>query len=217
MNELKLYHYWRSSSSWRVRLALAHKKLSAEFIHVSLLNGEAESPSHRARNPLGYVPVLEVTHENKTHLLFESLSILEWLEETYPTPSHLPKDSFTRARARSLSEIINSEIQPLHNLSVLNEVSGEAEAKKHWAQHWIAQGLNAYELSLKNFSGLYSIGDELTNADFCLVPQCYAAERFEVDLKQYPKLYQIYLNLQKTGVYALTHPDRFKPADFSGP
>src|SRR5688500_17347222 len=114
--KLKLYHYWRSSSSWRIRWALAHKAVACEYIPVSLLDGESESEEHLSRNPLGFVPVLEIVRSGATPFyLSESMAILEWIEEMHPNPTLLPGDAYQRARIRQLAEIIASDTQPLQN------------------------------------------------------------------------------------------------------
>src|SRR5665213_1802972 len=174
MQKLKLYHYWRSSSSWRVRWGLALKDVKCEFEAIDLLSGQSESPEHLSRNPLGFVPVLEITESSgKKFFLSESLPILEWLNETYPEPSLFPKDPIARARARQLAEVINAGTQPLQNLNVQELHSADKEAKKHWSQHWIRNGLHAYETLVRETAGKFSVGNELSVADLCLIPQCY--------------------------------------------
>ena len=135
--KLRLFHYWRSSSSWRVRWALAIKKLECEFIPINLLTDESDQPEHLARNPLGYVPVLEINSAEKpSWFLSESTSILEFLEESFPHPTLFPGDPLNRARIRQLAQIVNSDIQPLHNPNVVEKVTSYAEQKKQWNQFW---------------------------------------------------------------------------------
>jgi maleylacetoacetate isomerase len=111
---LKLYHYWRSSSSWRVRWALEFKEIECEMISVDLLNKESEREPHLSRSPLGFVPVLEV----HGHYLTESVAIIEWLEERFPEKKLFPHDDILRAQTRALVELVNAGIQPLQNLIV---------------------------------------------------------------------------------------------------
>jgi maleylacetoacetate isomerase len=210
--KLKLYHYWRSSSSWRVRWALAHKGIEVEYIAVSLLNGESESPEHLARNPLGYVPVLEVLETGKKPArLFESIAILEWLEETYTERPLLPKDTWSRALVRQLVEIINAETQPLQNLPPQELHSQDPAEKKRWAQHWIRLGLQTYETIVRETAGVFSVGNSLTFADLCLVPQVYNAKRYDIDLSAYPTLLRICTEAEKTLSWKQSEPEKFKP------
>lgn len=207
--KLKLYHYWRSSSSWRVRWTLALKNIPHELIPVSLLNGESESAEHLKRNPLGYVPVLDIDG----NYLFESLAIIRYLEENWPTPSVLgaATDALTRARIWQLAEIINASTQPLQNLTPQEMYSDDPEKRKTWAKHWNKIGLNAYEKICVETAGKYSIGDTLTLADLCLIPQCYNAKRFDVDLTEFPTISRIYANAQKEPSYIMSEPSRFEP------
>jgi maleylacetoacetate isomerase len=210
--KLTLFHYWRSSSSWRVRWALAHKRIPAEYIAVSLLSGESESPEHLARNPLGYVPVLEVTDSaGQTRRLIESIAILEWLEETFPKNPILPKDPWKRAQVRQLVEIINADTQPLQNLAPQELHSSDPAEKKRWAQHWIKNGLHAYETVARETARIYSVGDELSVADFCLIPQVYNARRYDIDLTPYPTVLRICESAEKTESWKAAEPERFKP------
>ena len=212
MQHLRLYHYWRSSSSWRVRWALAHKGLPYEFIPVSLLNGESESPEHMARNPLGFVPVLEVTDDHgNTRRLIESIAILEGLEETHPEPRLYPGDAWDRATIRSLVEIINADTQPLQNLPVQDLHSQDPEAKKTWARHWIIQGLTAFEKIASQTARAFSVGDALSAADLCLIPQVYNAKRYQVDLTPFPVISRICANAEQTSGWKLSEPECHNP------
>jgi maleylpyruvate isomerase len=209
---LRLYHYWRSTSSWRVRWALAIKGIACDYVAVSLLDGESESDAHRARNPLGYVPVLEIARPGgEPRHLFESLAIIEWLDETHPAPPLLPRDAWLRARARMLAEIINADTHPLQNLSAQIQHTDDADRRRAWAQHWIRQGLAAYEAAVQETAGRFSIGDELSLADLCLVPQMYNADRFSVALDPWPTLRRIRESAMGTPHYAQAEPSRFGP------
>lgn len=212
---LKLYHYWRSSSSWRVRWALAHKKIPCEFTPINLLTDESDSEAHLQRNPLGYVPVLEIRTEAKPVFLAESVAILEWLEEVHPENPLLPPPrvahALDRARIRQLAEVINSGTQPLQNLNALHLHSSEPSEQKLWAQHWIRKGLNAYETLAQETAGKFSFGDALTLADLFLVPQCYNAGRQDVSLDEFPLLKKIFESASQTPSYQESHPDRFNP------
>lgn len=209
---LKLYHYWRSSSSWRVRWALAHKGIEPEYVAINLLGDDAESPEHKARSPLGVVPVLEIPNPSgePTHLT-ESLAIIEWLEEMQPRPALLPRDPMLRARVRQLAEIINSGIQPLQNLGPQYMVSDDPEKRKAWCRHWITQGLDAYESVVRKTAGRFSVGDNVTVADLCLVPQCYSARRYDIDLGRWPTLARIEAEGLKVDACRQTAPEQFQP------
>jgi len=212
--DFKLYHYWRSSSSWRIRWALAIKNLRAEYHHVGLLDGESEAPAHRERNPLGLVPVLEI---RKTRQFFiESTAIIEYLDELYPEPSLIGDSAEARLQIRALAQIINADIQPIQGLAVLDHLSADPGIRKKWAQHWIHEGFNAYEKLIEKNASLFSFGDRITLADLCLIPQCYNAERFGVNLAAYPQILRIYRQSLETESCQASHPERFKPADFVG-
>ena len=183
---LRLHHNAHSSASYRVRIALALKGLAWESVPVDLTRdgGEQYSPAFRALNPQSRVPTLEADGL----VITQSIAILEWLDETFPAMPLLPKDAAGRARVRSLCQLIAADIQPLQNLSVANHVS---QALGHgddgalaWRVHWISRGLSALEarLSTEPATGRSCQGEAPTLADCCLVPQCYAARRFGVDV-----------------------------------
>lgn len=211
--KFKLYHYWRSTSSWRVRWALGIKRLECEFVAINLLKNESESPEHLARNPMGYIPVLEVNDpsRNQPNYLSESMAIIHWLDEKYPTPSLLPGDLYQRAHIRQLAELINAGTQPLQNLGVADLHSPDPEKQKEWNAHWIRKGLSAYETLVQAKAGRYSVGDVITLADLYLAPQCYNAGRFNVSLSEFPTVQRIYEALQQTPYYTEAAPERFEP------
>lgn len=209
---MTLYHYWRSSASWRVRWGLELKKVPHEKVAVNLLAQEEKNPDYTAKNPSGYLPCLVVDGKPP---LAESLSILEWLEENYPHPSFFSGDSYRRALIRQLAETVNSGTQPLQNLDVIKMISDDKEKQAEWVRHWIRRGLTVYETILSR-SGIvdakFSVSDQPTLADICLIPQCQAAERFQVDLAAYPRVQDIYRHALTTPECAATHPDKFKLA-----
>jgi maleylacetoacetate isomerase len=218
MERFRLYHYWRSTSSWRVRWGLFLKGVTPEYSHVSLLDGESEAPTHRSRNPFGYVPVLERmdAKDAKSKFLVESIAILEYLEETIPANPLLPNDPLERAYVRALVEAVNAGTQPLQNLSTqlyaFPEGTSDADAKrKEWAAHFIRNGMSAFEALVKPRAGKFSLGDSITLADLCLLPQCYAAERNGVAVSDYPTIARIAENARATEGYRASEPDRFKP------
>lgn len=210
-----LYHYWRSSSSWRVRFAFTLKQIPCEYIPIDLLKKEQQTPEHLKRNPSGAVPVLEIT-DNKNNVvgrIAESTAIIEWAEENFPKPPLLPGDSLQRARIRQLAQIINSGIQPVQNLKVQQYYSQDKEKQKEWSGHWIKKGLQAYEAAVQETAGKFSVGNEITMADLFLVPQCYNAERYEVSLQEFPTIAKINANALATEACQKAHPDRFKPSN----
>jgi maleylpyruvate isomerase len=210
--KLTLYHYWRSSSSWRVRWAFAIKGLEARLVPVNLLSEETETPEHRARHPLGFVPALEIEESSgRKRTLCESLAIIEWCEELVPEPRLLPGDALDRARIRMLAEMINSDTHPIQNLSVQAYFSDDPAERKRWASHWITLGLTGYEQAVRETAGRFSFGDSLTLADLCLIPQCYNALRFEVPLGSFPTVERIWKNAHSAPGFEASRPEKFQP------
>lgn len=216
---MKLYHYWRSTSSWRVRWALEYKTIPAELVHISLLNGESETPAHLARHPAGFVPVLEL--DDGTTLI-ESLAIINYLENTFKDrPSLYPSNPLDRARALALAEVINAGIHPLQNPPVtgmLASVFGATpEQQTAWNQHWIRSGLAIYESllpdSILTSTSPTSLETGLSVADLCLMPQLYNAHRYNLSLDAFPKIQAIEKHLKTLESYQKSHPDRTKPVD----
>ncbi len=206
---VRLFNYWRSSSSYRVRLALAHKGLGYEYVAVNLLEGEQHQSAHRARNPSGMVPVLEVEEGGRTHLLTQSVAILEYLEERYPQRPLLPPEPLARAAVRALVEACNSGLQPLHNTSVLAHVKTALHAdQRAWAAHFVGVGLTALEASARATAGRHLFGDQVTLADCFLVPQLYAARRFATfDAQAFPTLARVEAAALALPAFAQAHPD----------
>ena len=204
--ELKLFDYPRSSAAYRVRIALEIKGLSYEKTKINLLEAEHRESGYLELNPQGRVPSLQVG----SSLLAQSLAIIEYLEEIYPEPALLPSASLQRAHVRSIAQTIACDIHPLNNLQVLQYLKGSLgvseEAKLRWYHHWIIEGFTALEKIVEGTN--YCFGENPTLADVCLVPQCYNARRFEVDLTPFPKLCRIEENLVKLSAFANAHPDR---------
>lgn len=181
-----LYSYWRSSASYRVRIALNLKGLSYETVPVNLLKGSQQSVVYKGLNPQGLVPFFMNDHVG----LAQSLAIIEYLDETHPNPPLLPPDAAGRARVRSVAQIIACDIHPLNNLRVLNYLKNaygqDEEGVAAWYRHWIAEGFKPLEAMASN--GPYFFGEQVTLADICLVPQMMNARRFNLDLTPFPKL-----------------------------
>lgn len=208
---MKLYSYWRSSSSWRVRTALAFKDIDYEYVAIHLLEdgGIQHSEAHRSRNPMEQVPVLEVDIDGTTRHLSQSMAILEFLEELEPRPALLPEDTFLRARSRQLAEIVNSGIQPLQNLLLLQRLKESFDVHpRTWCAPFIDEGLRAYEALAEQTAGRFSVGDEPTIADLCLIPQLYNARRFEVDMSDMELLLSIEENCLELDAFQKAHPDQ---------
>lgn len=208
-----LHGYFRSSATWRVRVGFAAKGLSYTHAGVHLLKGEHRSAEHLARNPLGTIPLLEVQRKDGTVFrLGESLAILQYLEEQHPTPTLFPGDVESRAHVRWMAELINADIHPLQNMGTLQQLEKtfnvDDAGRKAWAQHFIARGFTALEALLKQVSGSHCVGNTLSLADVCLVPQVYNARRFGVDLAPFPTLVRVADALAATPLFQQTHPDR---------
>jgi maleylacetoacetate isomerase len=185
-----LYQFWRSSASWRVRWALAHKGIPFTVVPVDLGRGEQLGAEHRARNPIGHVPALFI--DGRT--LAESVAIIEYLEETRPSPPLYPKDHGARARVRQLVEIVNSGIQPLQNPAVTARHAPDEAEQAAFRKHFNERGLTALEAVLGTVAaeipgeGGFAVGGDLTAADLFIVPQINAARRFGVDVSRFPRL-----------------------------
>jgi maleylacetoacetate isomerase len=196
MTELTLYSYFRSSCSYRVRIALALKDLSFETRYVHLLKhgGEQHTADYQQHNPQAMVPTLV----DAPHVMTQSIAIIEYLEERYPEPSLLPGDVGGRVYLRALAQLLVCDIQPLNNLRVIKMLkqgfSAEEDQVKSWYQHWVTEGFVAFEslLGQHHFAGTCCYGNSPSLADICLIPQVYNALRFDCDLSAMPQLYAIY-------------------------
>jgi maleylpyruvate isomerase len=208
--ERVLYTYFRSSASYRVRIALNLKGLRAQHVpvHLNRNGGEQFAAPFRALNPQALVPVLS---EGDLHLT-QSLAILEYLEERHPSPPLLPAAIVDRARVRQMALNIACDIHPLNNLRVLKFLTGTLglsdDAKQRWVQHWITLGLDALEVQIARDreGGRFCFGDSPTIADCCLVPQLFNAQRFGVDLSRYPTLSAIERSCQQMPAFRAAHP-----------
>lgn len=209
MSDTILYDYWRSSASYRVRIALNCLDIRYDRVPVNLLANEQSGPEHIQRNPQGLVPALSIDGL----MLTQSIAIVEYLNESRGG-GFLPNDYEGRARVRAMSFAIAMDIHPIANLSVLNhvaEISYEPDAKKIWVNHFVSKGLRAFEAMLKTSAGRFSFGDTLSMADICLIPQIYNAERWSVDLAPFPKCMSIAQHCSQLPTFAAAHPDAVKP------
>lgn len=202
---MKLYGYWRSSSTWRVRIGLHLKGAAFEVVPVNLLAGAQRDPAHLARNPRGQVPVLELDDGT---LLYESLAILAWADAVWPNPALIPAAPLARARAWQAAEIVNSGIQPLQNLRVLQQIDALGGDRVAWAREVIDAGLVGLEALAAETAGAFLVGESPTIADIVLVPQLYNARRFGVDLAPYPTLLAVEAACERLPAFQAAHPDR---------
>jgi maleylpyruvate isomerase len=204
---MKLYSYWRSSASWRVRIALAYKNIPYEYIPVHLVKdgGQQHSADYRTLNPMEQVPTLILDHGLR---LSQSMAILEYLEETVPQPALLPSDPYARGVARQLAELVNSGIQPFQNHATTGELTNLGVEPKGFVRTFIARGLAALAASAQSSAGQFLVGDAPTFADVCLVPQLNAARRHEVDLGEWPLLVRVEEACNQLPSFQAAHADR---------
>ena len=204
---IRLFDYFRSSASYRVRIGLKLKRVEYERVEISLLDGKQREPDNLARNPQGFVPTLTIDG----HQLTQSLAILDYLDARFPEPAFVSKDPARRAKTLAQALLIACDIHPLNNLCVLgylkNQLGAEQEARDDWYRHWIREGFTALE-KMAEGSGSYLGGDAPDLADICLVPQMFNARRFKLDLGAFPTLVRIDAALQDLEPFAAAHPDR---------
>ncbi|WP_219115858.1 maleylacetoacetate isomerase [Janthinobacterium sp. UMAB-56] len=208
---MKLHGYYRSSASYRVRIALNLKNLHVDtvYVHLSRRGGEQFTPAFSGLNPQQLLPVLE----DGGAVLTQSLAIIEYLDETQTGQKLLPADALGRARVRQLAMVCACDIHPLNNLRVLNYLTGplvlSQEQKNAWYQHWTHLGLAALEAELAKspLTGQFCHGDTPTLADCCLVPQIYNARRFHCDLAPYPTILRVIAHCEALPAFQQAHPD----------
>jgi maleylacetoacetate isomerase len=207
LEAMKLYNYFRSSASFRVRIAMQLKGLPYEYISVHLAKGDHKKPEYAQIAADGLVPLLDTGKEK----LSQSMAIMEYLDELHPTPALLPADALGRARVRALAQSIACEIHPLNNLRVLKylvkDMGQSDEAKNTWYVHWCRQGLEAFERQLSQHpQGTYCYGDTPTLADCCLVPQVFNAQRFNTPLEGLPRTMAAFDNCMKLPAFQQAEP-----------
>ncbi|MES2940378.1 MAG: maleylacetoacetate isomerase [Pseudomonadota bacterium] len=186
---MKLFNYFRSSASFRVRIALELKGLSYEYVPVHLAKGEHKQEKYGAVSGSMLVPTLELDGGER---LGQSMAIIEYLEDMHPRPALLPADPMRRAQVRALAQLISCDIHPLNNLRVLkylvHDLKQDEQAKGDWYRHWVRDGLEKYESELARLpASIYSFGDTPTLADCCLVPQIFNGRRFDCDFSGLPR------------------------------
>lgn len=207
-HEFSLYTYYRSSTSYRVRIALNIKGLKFNSIPVHLLEdgGHQHKPEYRVINPAGEVPSL--IHNGNP--ISQSFAIIEYLDELFPEPPLFPKSPYERARVRQVCEHINCGIHPIANLKVqqylTKEFSASEDKKNEWVKHWIRDGMDALEKLLSKTAGAFSFGDSLTAADIFVIPQVFSSKRFGVTLENYPTIERVNAHSMKLDAFNKAHP-----------
>lgn len=209
--KIVLHDYWRSSASYRVRIALNLKRVEYETVSVNLLEGAQALAENRAVNPQGLVPTLLVDGEP----LVQSLAIIDWLDATFPDPPLMSSDSFARSAQLARALVIAADIHPLDNLRVLKRLEAQfgadQTARDDWYRHWIVEGLVALEAMPGSGAGPFLGGDRPDISDLCLIPQLYNARRFDVPLAEYPKLIAADAAASTSPAFRAAHPDRVRP------
>jgi len=207
---MKLYNYFRSSASYRVRIAANLKGIAYEYVSINLARGGSRAPEYEALNPLGRVPTLE----DDGRVFGQSLAICEYLEETHPLPPLLPRDFAGRARVRAIALAVACEIHPLHGgraQSYLGRVFNATEEQRaEWSRYWMVEGFRAIELMLAGSpeTGRFCHGDTPTLADVFIVPQVYNAERSGVDMTPFPTIRRICEECNRIGAFDQARPER---------
>ncbi|WOF41642.1 maleylacetoacetate isomerase [Sphingopyxis indica] len=208
MATLVLHDYFRSSASFRVRIALNLKELDYDRVEVSLIAGEQKSDAYLAQNAQGFVPMLVADGEP----IIQSLAIIDWLDRAFPEPRLIPDEAMPRAVALAQAHVVVCDIHPLNNLRVLKYLTRDLglneQTKDHWYRHWVAEGFDALEAMAGE--GRYLGGDVPGIADCCLVPQMYNARRFDLPLDAYPRLVAIDAACMELEAFQRAHPDAVK-------
>ncbi len=205
---MKLYNYFRSSASFRVRIALELKGLRYDYLPVHLVKGEHKQAAYASVSPTTFVPTLETDAGER---LSQSMAIMEYLEETHPEPKLLPSDALGRARVRALAQLVACDIHPLNNLRVLKylvrELKVEEEAKNTWYRHWVREGLEAFERELGQLPpSMYCHGDTPTLADCCLVPQIFNGRRVNTSFDGLPRTMAAFDACMKLAAFQRAQP-----------
>ena len=192
---MELYTFFRSSTSFRLRIALAYKGIAYEPRFVSLPKGEHRSPEYLSKNPQGLVPALV---DEAGRVFSQSMAMIEYLEDIHPEPALMPKGAEEKWYVRAVSQIITCEMHPLNNVRVLKYLKtyglDDAKVNGDWYPHWVAEGFKSLEsfLASEKRSGRFCLGSQFTMADVCLIPQVFNAQRFDCDLKPYPLVMKVF-------------------------
>ncbi|MGO4439278.1 maleylacetoacetate isomerase [Rhizobium sp. RAF56] len=210
MTEVVLYDYWRSSASYRVRIALNMLGTDYRTVMIDLLEGAHGKPEYLALNPQGLVPALVIDGRTLT----QSLAIIEYLAEARPECGLLPLDIADRQRVRAFAYAVAMDIHPICNMHVvahLMTVTDQPDAREEWMKHFITDGLRKLEAMIGEVDGEFSFGDTPTMADLCLVPQVYNARRWGVDMTDFKRIVDIDGKCAKLPAFQAAHPDRVRP------
>jgi maleylpyruvate isomerase len=206
--KLVFHGYWRSGTSYRTRIALNLKGLDYGTRPINLIEGAQRSDAFLALNPQGLVPALEADGL----VLTQSPAILEWLEETFPSPPLLPGGAAERAQVRAMAALIGCDIHPLNNLRVLKALKGELSASQAqvdaWAERWISSGFEALESMIERHGDGFAFGDQPGLVECYLIPQVYSAQRFKVDLSPFRRIMAVNERALAHPAIAAAHPDR---------
>jgi len=204
---MELYNYFRSSASWRVRIALALKGLSYDYRPVHLVKKEQHAPAYLEASTNGLVPLLKLDDGTRLH---QSLAIIEYLDETVPEPPLLPRDALGRARVRALAQDVACEIHPLNNMRVLQYLNGPLgateEARGAWIHHWIESGLEVVDRQLAAQPSTFCHGETPGLADCALVPQIFNAHRFNCKLDHVPHVMRVHAACMMHEAFSTTQP-----------
>jgi len=210
---LMLHGYWRSTASYRVRIALNLKGVVYEQAAHDLRTGAQRDPAYLSLAPQGLVPALETPEGPLT----QSLAILDWIEDRWPEPALLPKDAYDRAVVRAMAGLIAADIHPLNNLRVLKVLreafSASEDQVQNWIARWITDGFTALEAMIRQHGGAFAFGDRVSLADCLLVPQLYSAERFSVDLAPFVHVRRVAAAALALAPVAAAHPSQQPDAD----
>ncbi|MBY3036493.1 maleylacetoacetate isomerase [Rhizobium laguerreae] len=210
MNEVVLYDYWRSSASYRVRIALNLLGVDYQAVPINLLEGAHKTPDYLTLNPQGFVPTLVIDGRTLT----QSLAIIEYLAELRPEYGLLPPDIADRQKVRALAYAVAMDIHPICNLHVVSHLMSmteKADAREEWMRHFITDGLCKLEAMIGEADGAFSFGDVPTMADLCLVPQVYNARRWGVELTAFKRIIDIDSKCAELPAFQAAHPDRVRP------
>ena len=201
---MKLYSHWRSTTSYRVRIALHLKQIAFETVPIDLVAGEQRDAEYVAVNPVAGVPALVL--EDGT-VLTQSMAILEWIEARHPNPALIPRDPVQAALIRGAALVMAADVHPVNNLKVVQQLKAmghDQDEAVAWMQDWMIRGLTAYDALIPG--GAFSFGDALSLADICLVAQLYNAHRWSVDLSSFPRLTKIEARCLALPAFDAAHP-----------